>query len=118
MLLENAGTKCWMFPYRHCSPENQTVSPARPGENSTSSSTQSTVLSYENTTLWPLSTINCIIVAFVFSKGKPFRKPIYTNCEYNYSNMYSADSRSCLKIALTGEAAQERMLWIFLYLHQ
>uniref|UniRef100_A0A8D0HJV4 Cation-transporting ATPase n=1 Tax=Sphenodon punctatus TaxID=8508 RepID=A0A8D0HJV4_SPHPU len=37
------------------------------------------VLSYENTTLWPLATINCIIVAFVFSKGKPFRKPIYTN---------------------------------------
>ncbi|XP_075058381.1 putative cation-transporting ATPase 13A4 isoform X2 [Mixophyes fleayi] len=34
---------------------------------------------YETTTLWPLTTISCIIVAFVFSKGKPFRKPIYTN---------------------------------------
>uniref|UniRef100_A0A8C5Q5X4 Cation-transporting ATPase n=1 Tax=Leptobrachium leishanense TaxID=445787 RepID=A0A8C5Q5X4_9ANUR len=35
--------------------------------------------SYETTTLWHLTTIHCIIVAFVFSKGKPFRKPIYTN---------------------------------------
>lgn len=36
--------------------------------------------SYENTTVWLLSTINCLIVALVFSKGKPFRQPIYTNC--------------------------------------
>ncbi|NWV01748.1 AT134 ATPase, partial [Upupa epops] len=35
--------------------------------------------SYENTTVWLLSTVNCLIVAFVFSKGKPFRQPIYTN---------------------------------------
>ncbi|XP_064929718.1 probable cation-transporting ATPase 13A4 isoform X5 [Columba livia] len=35
--------------------------------------------SYENTTVWLLSTINCIIVALVFSKGKPFRQPVYTN---------------------------------------
>uniref|UniRef100_A0A8C5XAN3 Cation-transporting ATPase n=1 Tax=Malurus cyaneus samueli TaxID=2593467 RepID=A0A8C5XAN3_9PASS len=35
--------------------------------------------SYENTTVWLLSTINCLIVALVFSKGKPFRRPIYTN---------------------------------------
>ncbi|XP_068137273.1 probable cation-transporting ATPase 13A4 isoform X2 [Hyperolius riggenbachi] len=34
---------------------------------------------YESTTLWAITTISCIIVAFVFSKGKPFRKPIYTN---------------------------------------
>ncbi|XP_075058379.1 putative cation-transporting ATPase 13A4 [Mixophyes fleayi] len=35
--------------------------------------------SYETTTLWHLTTIHCIIVAFVFSKGKPFRQAIYTN---------------------------------------
>ncbi|KAM4040345.1 putative cation-transporting ATPase 13A4 isoform 2-T2 [Anomaloglossus baeobatrachus] len=34
---------------------------------------------YEATTLWSVTTISCVIVAFVFSKGKPFRKPIYTN---------------------------------------
>ncbi|KAM4040349.1 putative cation-transporting ATPase 13A4 [Anomaloglossus baeobatrachus] len=39
--------------------------------------------SYETTTLWPLTTIHCIIVAFVFSKGKPFRKPIYTNYAFS-----------------------------------
>ncbi|XP_037694065.1 probable cation-transporting ATPase 13A4 isoform X3 [Choloepus didactylus] len=35
--------------------------------------------SFENTTIWFLGTINCIIVAFIFSKGKPFRQPTYTN---------------------------------------
>ncbi|XP_076974008.1 putative cation-transporting ATPase 13A5 isoform X2 [Tamandua tetradactyla] len=42
------------------------------------------VLSFESTTLWPLTTINCITVAFVFSKGKPFRKPIYTNYVFSF----------------------------------
>nr|XP_060623234.1 probable cation-transporting ATPase 13A5 [Anolis sagrei ordinatus] len=37
------------------------------------------VLSYEDTSLWAIVTFYCIIMAFVFSKGKPFRKPIYTN---------------------------------------
>uniref|UniRef100_A0A8C6F071 Uncharacterized protein n=1 Tax=Monodon monoceros TaxID=40151 RepID=A0A8C6F071_MONMO len=37
------------------------------------------VLSFESTTLWPITTINCITATFIFSKGKPFRKPIYTN---------------------------------------
>uniref|UniRef100_A0A8C5Q6H3 Cation-transporting ATPase n=1 Tax=Leptobrachium leishanense TaxID=445787 RepID=A0A8C5Q6H3_9ANUR len=36
-------------------------------------------VNFETTTLWPITTISCIIMAFVFSKGKPFRKPIYTN---------------------------------------
>uniref|UniRef100_A0A8C2TTM3 Cation-transporting ATPase n=1 Tax=Coturnix japonica TaxID=93934 RepID=A0A8C2TTM3_COTJA len=54
-------------------------------------SAQSMVLSYEGTTLWPLSSINCIIVAFVFSKGKPFRKPIYTN----YANLGKALKPNC-----------------------
>ncbi|KAM9316544.1 putative cation-transporting ATPase 13A4 [Gastrophryne carolinensis] len=31
------------------------------------------------TTLWPVSGINLIVAEIVFSKGKPFRKPIYTN---------------------------------------
>ncbi|XP_008837245.1 probable cation-transporting ATPase 13A4 isoform X2 [Nannospalax galili] len=35
--------------------------------------------SFENTTIWFLGTINCIVVALVFSKGKPFRQPTYTN---------------------------------------
>ncbi|KAM4693465.1 putative cation-transporting ATPase 13A4 [Discoglossus pictus] len=31
------------------------------------------------TTLWFISGINLIVVEFVFCKGKPFRKPLYTN---------------------------------------
>uniref|UniRef100_A0A663DQK1 Cation-transporting ATPase n=1 Tax=Aquila chrysaetos chrysaetos TaxID=223781 RepID=A0A663DQK1_AQUCH len=55
---------------------------------------ENTVLSYEDTTLWPLSSINCIIVAFVFSKGKPFRKPIYTN--YLFSVLLALQLAICL----------------------
>uniref|UniRef100_A0A8D2JDC7 Cation-transporting ATPase n=1 Tax=Varanus komodoensis TaxID=61221 RepID=A0A8D2JDC7_VARKO len=54
--------------------------PLAPGNGTANATAQDLgVLSYEDATLWPLVTINCIIVAFVFSKGKPFRKPIYTN---------------------------------------
>ncbi|XP_048361456.1 probable cation-transporting ATPase 13A4 [Sphaerodactylus townsendi] len=35
--------------------------------------------SYENTSVWLLSTINCLLVAVVFSKGTPFRQPVYKN---------------------------------------
>ncbi|XP_075617344.1 putative cation-transporting ATPase 13A5 isoform X2 [Balearica regulorum gibbericeps] len=79
---------------RHCSPGNQTVSPTSPEGNSSSSGAQITVLSYEDTTLWPLFSINCIIVAFVFSKGKPFRKPIYTN--YVFSVLLALQLAICL----------------------
>ncbi|OPJ78927.1 hypothetical protein AV530_004904 [Patagioenas fasciata monilis] len=61
--------------------EDQTLFSTSPWGNGTSSGAQSTVLSYEDTTLWPLSSISCIIVASTFSKGKPFRKLIYTNCK-------------------------------------
>ncbi|XP_021249012.1 probable cation-transporting ATPase 13A5 isoform X2 [Numida meleagris] len=85
--------------WRHCSLGNQTLPSADPGGNGTSSSSaQSTVLSYEGTTLWPLSSINCIIVAFVFSKGKPFRKPIYTN--YVFSALLALQLAVCLFLFL------------------
>uniref|UniRef100_A0A8C4V8R3 Cation-transporting ATPase n=1 Tax=Falco tinnunculus TaxID=100819 RepID=A0A8C4V8R3_FALTI len=82
----------------HCSPGNQTVSSSSPGGNGTSSGAQSTVLSYEDTTLWPLCSINCIIVAFIFSKGKPFRKPIYTN--YVFSVLLTLQLATCLFLFL------------------
>ncbi|KAM4693457.1 putative cation-transporting ATPase 13A4 [Discoglossus pictus] len=34
---------------------------------------------FENTTLWLLTAVHLVILAFVFSKGKPFRQPLYTN---------------------------------------
>ncbi|XP_044144596.1 probable cation-transporting ATPase 13A4 [Bufo gargarizans] len=35
--------------------------------------------SFENSTLWLLTAVHFVILAFVFSKGKPFRQPLYTN---------------------------------------
>uniref|UniRef100_G3RWE2 Cation-transporting ATPase n=1 Tax=Gorilla gorilla gorilla TaxID=9595 RepID=G3RWE2_GORGO len=52
-----------------------TVSPTAPEKMESNSA----FTSFENTTIWFLGTINCIIVALVFSKGKPFRQPTYTN---------------------------------------
>uniref|UniRef100_A0A2K5KLQ0 Cation-transporting ATPase n=1 Tax=Cercocebus atys TaxID=9531 RepID=A0A2K5KLQ0_CERAT len=52
-----------------------TLSPAAPEKMESNSA----FTSFENTTIWFLGTINCIIVALVFSKGKPFRQPTYTN---------------------------------------
>ncbi|XP_025038282.2 putative cation-transporting ATPase 13A5 isoform X1 [Pelodiscus sinensis] len=62
--------------HRECPPANGSLASV---STANATGVSSSVLSYEDTTLWPLTTINCIIVAFVFSKGKPFRKPIYTN---------------------------------------
>ncbi|XP_007444123.1 probable cation-transporting ATPase 13A5 [Python bivittatus] len=63
--------------------------PACPGNGTANATAQEHgILSYETTTLWPLVTVNCVIIAFVFSKGKPFRKPVYTN--YIFSGMLCA----------------------------
>ncbi|XP_004603054.2 probable cation-transporting ATPase 13A5 [Sorex araneus] len=46
--------------------------------------TPASTISYEGTTLWPITTINCITLAFVFSKGKPFRQPVYRNYIFSF----------------------------------
>lgn len=38
-------------------------------------------MSYENTAVYVSSSYQYIILAIVFSKGKPYRKSIFTNCE-------------------------------------
>ncbi|KAM3931840.1 putative cation-transporting ATPase 13A4 [Leptodactylus fuscus] len=35
--------------------------------------------SFESSTLWLITSVQLVIFAFIFSKGKPFRKPLYTN---------------------------------------
>ncbi|XP_038672510.1 probable cation-transporting ATPase 13A4 isoform X2 [Scyliorhinus canicula] len=50
--------------------------------------------SYENTTVYLLSLFNCITTAIVFSKGKPYRKPIYTN--YIFMIVLLAQVGTCL----------------------
>lgn len=54
---------------------NVTTPPTAPGK----AEINGAIPSFENTTMWFLGTINCIIVALIFSKGKPFRQPTYKN---------------------------------------
>ncbi|XP_075194635.1 putative cation-transporting ATPase 13A4 [Anomaloglossus baeobatrachus] len=35
--------------------------------------------SFECTTLWLITSVHLVIFAYIFSKGRPFRKPLYTN---------------------------------------
>ncbi|XP_055481195.1 probable cation-transporting ATPase 13A5 [Psammomys obesus] len=74
---------CEVYKYSKCFLENQNNFSTNMSleRNWTGNATMvpASVLSFESTTLWPIITFNCISAAFVFSKGKPFRKPIYTN---------------------------------------
>ncbi|XP_057596159.1 probable cation-transporting ATPase 13A5 [Hippopotamus amphibius kiboko] len=79
---------CEVYRYSKCFLDNQSnfstnVSLER---NWTANATlvPGSVLSFESTSLWPITTINCITTAFIFSKGKPFRKPIYTNYIFSF----------------------------------
>uniref|UniRef100_A0A803JFT6 Cation-transporting ATPase n=1 Tax=Xenopus tropicalis TaxID=8364 RepID=A0A803JFT6_XENTR len=68
--------------YRACAPTTENITAVGfniSNTNSTGVEENPEFENYESTTLWPITTINLIIVAFVFSKGTPFRKPIYTN---------------------------------------
>lgn len=40
------------------------------------------IRNYENTTLFFISSFQYLIVAVVFSKGRPFRQPCYRNCTW------------------------------------
>ncbi|XP_069583244.1 probable cation-transporting ATPase 13A5 [Ranitomeya imitator] len=48
-------------------------------DNQTMMMTHGQSQNFLTTTLWPVSGIHLIIVEYVFSKGSPFRKPMYTN---------------------------------------
>ncbi|XP_077146450.1 putative cation-transporting ATPase 13A4 [Ranitomeya variabilis] len=89
------------------------------GSNFNETSNKTEYQSYENTTVWLLATLNCLIVAFVFSKGRPFRQPIYSNyifvivilvqfavCLFllfaNISNLYTAMELVCTPLLWRG----------------
>lgn len=61
-----------------CTVSNETISQLATSPNATEKN-GSDFTSYENTTIWFLGTINCVMVALIFSKGKPFRQPTYKN---------------------------------------
>uniref|UniRef100_A0A8C9REH5 Polyamine-transporting ATPase 13A3 n=1 Tax=Scleropages formosus TaxID=113540 RepID=A0A8C9REH5_SCLFO len=44
------------------------------------------IRNYENTTLFFISSFQYLIVAIVFSKGKPFRQPTYSNCKCSFAS--------------------------------
>uniref|UniRef100_A0A8C3PQR8 Polyamine-transporting ATPase 13A3 n=1 Tax=Calidris pygmaea TaxID=425635 RepID=A0A8C3PQR8_9CHAR len=48
------------------------------------------IKNYENTTLFFISSFQYLIVAIVFSKGKPFRQPSYKNCK-SFLTVYSSN---------------------------
>lgn len=75
--IDSFGFLCSVCPVRNESVSALSASPNVPEKTRSNS----TFASFENTTIWFLGTINCIVVALVFSKGKPFRQPTYTNCK-------------------------------------
>lgn len=50
-------------------------------DNSTEEETEERIMNDVNTTLFFVSSFQYLIVAIVFSKGKPFRQPSYKNCK-------------------------------------
>ncbi|GLD45651.1 probable cation-transporting ATPase 13A3 isoform X1 [Lates japonicus] len=54
-------------------------------QNTTSPHDHKNIRNYENTTLFYVSSFQYLAVAIVFSKGKPFRQPIYKNWPFMLS---------------------------------
>ncbi|KAM4888759.1 putative cation-transporting ATPase 13A5 [Thomomys bottae] len=79
---------CEVYRYSECFLANQSnfSTNGSVGRNWTGNATlvPGSVVSFESTTLWPIITFNCITEAFIFSKGKPFRKPIYSNYTFSF----------------------------------
>ncbi|XP_069068860.1 probable cation-transporting ATPase 13A4 isoform X2 [Pleurodeles waltl] len=63
-----------------CISENENMSYLQNGTQKEASYGQS----FETTSLWVITSFIYIIVAFVVSKGKPFRKPLYTNYVHSF----------------------------------
>ncbi|KAM9316057.1 putative cation-transporting ATPase 13A4 [Gastrophryne carolinensis] len=64
--------------YSACYPENVTLNEMLTDEL-INKRTKKNYESFENSTLWLLTAVHLVILALVLSKGKPFRKPLYTN---------------------------------------
>ncbi|KAJ7324616.1 hypothetical protein JRQ81_017636 [Phrynocephalus forsythii] len=92
--------------YRGCPSGNQPLLPANGTANATAE--EHRVLGYEDTTLFYLTTFDVVMVAFVFSQGRPFRKPIYTN--YLFSCLLCLQLGVCFFLLFTDLEAVYRGL--------
>ncbi|XP_078523096.1 putative cation-transporting ATPase 13A4 [Lissotriton helveticus] len=63
-----------------CISENESMSGLLNGTQREASLLQS----FETTSVWVITSFGCIITAFVVSKGKPFRMPLYTNYVHSF----------------------------------
>ncbi len=65
--------------------------------DSTEEETEELITNDVNTTLFFVSSFQYLIIAIVFSKGKPFRQPSYKNCK----DELFLTKQHCYKIPLT-----------------
>lgn len=56
------------------------------------------VLSWENTVVFVTSCFQYLILGAVYSKGRPYRQPLYTNCKKFQSNLKK--KKSVIKFSL------------------
>ncbi|XP_078523062.1 putative cation-transporting ATPase 13A4 [Lissotriton helveticus] len=63
-----------------CISENESMSALRNGTRREASFGQS----FETTSLWVITSFGGMIIAFIVSKGKPFRMPLYTNYVFSF----------------------------------
>ncbi|XP_059842890.1 probable cation-transporting ATPase 13A4 [Hypanus sabinus] len=107
----------WYSPtdiYRACNPKNLTSSDVSANNNTMGTasispeSNEDDYKSYENTTVYLLSIFSCISTAIVYCKGKPYRKPIYTN--YVFMMIILAQIGTCLYLLFGNQVAVHNAL--------